>query len=170
MNLLVSLIQFPFRQDSNGGRLRHSVRSGEQGSALVELALALPVLMLMLTGIFSFSVALYQKLQLAEALSSGGRVLAASRGEVDPCSTATAAIHAAAPSLDPNSMTLSYTIGGVSYSAGTTSCPGPSGAANPNMTAGGSAQVVATYPCSLNVYGLKFASCSIGTQITENIQ
>jgi len=170
MNLLVSLVQFSFRKDSDGDRFPLPLRSGERGSALVELALALPVLMLMLTGIFSFSVALYQKLQLAEALSSGGRVLAASRGEADPCSTATAAIYAASPSLNPNSMTLTYRIGGVSYPAGTTSCPGPSGAANPNMTAGGSGQIIATYPCTLSVYGLNFASCSIGTQITENIQ
>jgi len=170
MNLLVSLVHFTIRKNSDEGPMPRIHRSGERGSALVELAMALPILMLMLTGIFSFSVALYQKLQLAEALSNGGRVLAAARGEADPCSTATAAIYAAAPSLDQNSMKLSYTISGVSYSTGTTSCPGPSGAANPNMTAGGSAQIIATYPCNLNIYGLKFASCSIGTQITENIQ
>ena len=169
MNLLVSLVDFPIRKNSNGVPIPRTDRFGERGSALVELAMALPILMLMLTGIFSFSAALYQKLQLAEALSSGGRVLAASRGEADPCGTATAAIYAASPSLDPSSMKLTYTIGGVSY-ANTTSCPGPSGAANPNMIAGGSAQVIATYPCTLNVYGLKFASCSIGTQITENVQ
>jgi hypothetical protein len=50
-----------------------------QGGAPVEMAVSLPVVLLLMTGIFSFSTALYQKLQLAEAVSNAGRVLAAER-------------------------------------------------------------------------------------------
>jgi Flp pilus assembly protein TadG len=170
MKSFIALRQFSFRKRSIGGKTRSLFRTDDQGSALVEMAVALPVMMMMLTGIFSFSTALYQKLLLAEALSSGGRVLAADRGDIDPCGAATTAIYAAAPALNPSSITLTYTIGGVSYSPGTTSCPGQSGTANSNMTAGGTAQIQATYPCSLSVYGVKYASCNLGTQITENIQ
>ena len=144
--------------------------SDERGSAVVEMAIALPIMLMMLTGIFSFSMAMYQKLQLAEALSSGGRVLAADRGDIDPCQTATSAIFASAPGLNSSQITLTYTIGGVSYGAGTTSCPGSGSTANANMTAGGVAQIQASYPCSLSVYGASFASCTMGTQISENVQ
>jgi len=149
---------------------RKSMFSDEMGGALVEMAIALPIMMIMLTGIFSFSMALYQKLQLAEALSSGGRVLAADRGDIDPCQTATSAIIASAPGLQPSQLRLNYTIGGVNYGSGTTSCPGSGSTANANMTAGGVAQIQASYPCSLSVYGRSFASCNLGYQISENVQ
>jgi Flp pilus assembly protein TadG len=144
--------------------------SDERGSALIEMALALPIMMMMLTGIFSFSMVLYQKLQLAEALSAGGRVLAADRGDIDPCKTVTSAIYAAAPGLQSSNIGLTYTIGGVNYGSATTTCPGAGNTANASMTAGGTAQIQATYPCNLTVYGVKFSSCSLGTQIAENVQ
>jgi Flp pilus assembly protein TadG len=134
------------------------------------MAVALPIMMIMLTGIFSFSMALYQKLQLAEAISNAGRVLAAERGDTDPCQKTTNAIYSAAPGLSQNSLKLTYTLGSQSYSEGTTSCPGAGGAANPYMVAGGTATITATYPCSLSVYGMKLASCSLGSQITEVVQ
>jgi Flp pilus assembly protein TadG len=146
------------------------LRSEDHGGALVEMAVALPIMMIMLTGIFSFSMALYQKLQLAEAVSNAGRVLAAERGDTDPCQKTTNAIYAAAPGLSRNSLTLTYTLGSQSYSAGTISCPGAGGVANPYMVAGGTATITATYPCSLSVYGMKLASCSLGSQITEVVQ
>lgn len=144
--------------------------TGEDGSALVEMGLALPMVLLLMTGIFSFSTALYQKLQLAEAVSNAGHLLAVDRGDDDPCKTATTAIYAAAPGLNQGSISLTYVLGGVNYGAGVTSCPGSSGTANANMSAGGSAQVIATYPCALQVYGVTYASCNLGTQVTEVVQ
>jgi Flp pilus assembly protein TadG len=170
MNDFSALDRFPMKDKSTCSRTRNLFRSCDRGSALVEMSVALPILLMMLTGIFSFSTALYQKLLLAEALSSGGRVLAADRGDVDPCATTTAAIYSAAPGLNSSNITLTYTIGGVNYGAGTTSCPGASSSANVNMTAGGTAQIQASYPCTLSVYGVTYSSCSIGTQIAENIQ
>jgi len=151
-------------------RLRSLIVRREHGGALVEMAVAMPMVLLLMTGIFSFSTALYQKLQLAEAVSNGGRLLAVDRGDDDPCQTATSAIYAAAPGLNQSSISLTYVLGGVNYGAGVTSCPGSSGTANANMTAGGSAQVIATYPCTLQVYGVKYSSCNLGTQVTEVVQ
>jgi Flp pilus assembly protein TadG len=151
-------------------RFGRTVGHCDQGSALVEMGLALPVVLLLMTGIFSFSSALYQKLQLAQAVGNAGRMLAVDRGDDDPCKTATAAIYSAAPGLSQNSISLTYVLGGVNYGAGVTSCPGSGGTANANMTAGGSAQVIATYPCALQVYGVKYAACSLGTQVTEVVQ
>jgi Flp pilus assembly protein TadG len=131
------------------------------------MALAMPIMMMMLTGIFTFSQALYQKLQLAEAVSNGGRVMAAERGATDPCADTTTAIQNAAPGLAKTSITISYNIDGNPYG---TSCKTAGGANNPLMPAGTTAQVLATYPCTLSVYGIKTLTCSIGSQVTEAVQ
>jgi len=151
-------------------RLRTIAGSENEGSALVEMGIALPMVLLLMTGIFSFSIALYQKLQLAESVSNAGRILAVDRGDSDPCQTATSAIYAAAPGLNKSNISLTYVLGGVNYGANVTSCPGSSGAANANMTAGGAAQIIATYPCSLQVYGVNYGSCNMASQITEVVQ
>ena len=162
--------KFREKRKSIVSRFRSLLRGENEGGALVELAVTLPVVMIIMTGIFSFSIALYQKLQLAEAVSVGGRFLAVDRGDTDPCAATTAKIDAAAPGLTAASINLTYTLNGVSQGSGTTSCPGKSGAANADMVAGGYAQIVASYPCSLTVYGMKFSTCSLGTQITEVVQ
>lgn len=143
-------------------------RNSEEGGALVEMAITLPLVMLIMTGIFSFSVAIYQKLQLAEAVSNGGHYLAVDRGDTDPCKTIANAIYAAAPGLNQNSMSLTFTLNGASPTGPT--CPGTSGTANSNMVSGGTGQIQATYPCSLAIYGWGFTSCSISSQISEVIQ
>ena len=141
--------------------------SGTRGSALVEMALSLPIMLGIMTGIFSFSIALYQKLELAEAVSNGGRVLAVDRGDSDPCDTTAKAIYAAAPTLNSSGITLNFVLNGVSSGA---SCPGSGGGANPNLVAGESATVSATYTCSINIYGYSYPGCTLGTQITETVQ
>lgn len=146
------------------------LRRQDEGSAIVEMAVTLPIMMALITGIFSFSIALYQKLQLAEAVSNAGHVLATDRGDTDPCNTATSALYAASPGLTQSKITLTYTLNGTAYSSGTTSCPGTSGAANSNMVAGGTAEIQATYSCTLGVYGMKYTSCSVASQVTEVVQ
>jgi Flp pilus assembly protein TadG len=142
-------------------------QEGEEGGALVEMAVTLPLIMLIMTGIFSFSIAIYQKLQLSEAVSNGGHYLAVDRGDTDPCKTVANAIYAAAPGLASGSMSLSFTINGGSSTGPT--CTGSAGANN--MVSGGTAEILASYPCTLSVYGMNFASnCSLQTQITEVVQ
>src|SRR5579871_514988 len=88
----------------------------DHGGALVEMALVMPLMLAMLTSIFSFSVVLYQKLQLGEAVSNAGRVMALERGDTDPCATTANAIYAAAPALAKSSMTLTFILGGTNTS------------------------------------------------------
>lgn len=144
--------------------------SDSEGGALVEMALTLPVIMAVMTGIFSFSIALYQKLQLAEAVSSAGHLLATDRGDNDPCTTATNALYAAAPGLSQSKLSITYTLNGHGYGSGTTACAAGAGVANANMVANGTAQIQATYTCTLAVYGMKFTGCSVTSQLTENVQ
>jgi Flp pilus assembly protein TadG len=161
---------------------RLSIRS-EHGGALVEMALVMPIMLAMLTSIFSFSVVLYQKLQLSEAVSNAGRVMALERGDADPCATTANSIYAAAPALAKANMTLTFTLGGTNSGGsvtGGTSYGGTKGTA-PTCTAAGNggaaalqagwpAQIQATYPCSFFVYNTKLGTCSVTTQVTEVVQ
>ena len=61
------------RKRSIVARIRALAGSNTRGSALVEMAVVLPPLLLVITGVAAFSIALAQKLELAEAVSNGGR-------------------------------------------------------------------------------------------------
>jgi Flp pilus assembly protein TadG len=158
------------RRGSMFAKLRRWLGSNSEGNAIVEMAVTLPIVMALLTGISSFSIALYQKLQLCEAVSNAGHLLATDRGDTNPCSTATSAIYAAAPGLKQSNVSLTYTLNGNNYGSGVTTCAGSSGSANSNMVAGGTAQIQATYTCSIGVYGLRNLSCNIASSITEVVQ
>ena len=143
----------------------------------------MPVMLIMLTGIFSFSIVLYQKLQLGEAVSNAGRVMALERGDSDPCATTASAIYAAAPALSKSSLTLTFTLGGTNASgtvSGGTVYGGTKGTA-PTCTAAGNggsaalqsgwpAQIQATYPCSFSIYASNLSTCSLSTLVTEVVQ
>lgn len=152
---------------SAGNRRPAHGRTGadrERGQSLIEFTLIVPVLLLVMTGMVSFGMALHNDLILTTAVNSGAQQLAFSRGQTtDPCATAYSAITNAAPTL-ASKLSLSLVINGTSYS--TTTCP--SGASN--LVQGASAQVTATYPCVLAVIGQSFAACSLRSQVTEFIQ
>jgi Flp pilus assembly protein TadG len=162
----------PRKRGAAGVRRIQCVRREEDGSALVELALFVPVLLCLLTGIFSLSTALYQKLQLAEAMSSAGRVLAAEAGDADPCADTTAAIDAAAPGLTASNIGITIIIDGHTYGSNTSSvsCTAAGGANNALMPAGSTAVIQATYPCALSIYNIKGLGCAISEQIAEVVQ
>jgi Flp pilus assembly protein TadG len=156
------------KYQSTVARIRAILCSDTRGGALAEFVVTLPLILVIMTGVLTFSLALYQKLELAEAVSSGGRVLATDRGDNDPCATAAAKIYQMAPSIHQSSLTLTFSLNGGTPTGPT--CPGASGAPNPNMVNGGTAQVTATYPCVLSVYGLKMSSCQLYEQMTEVVQ
>lgn len=146
-----------------------SFLSDNEGSAIIEMAVSLPLIMLIMTGIFSFSVALYQKLQLAEAVSNAGHYLAVARGDHDPCATATAAVQNAAPGLSTKSLTITIILNGTTETS--SSCPGTgTTGANTDLAEGKNAQIKVTYPTALNVYGRSFASFNLQSQVTEVVQ
>lgn len=150
-------------------RVRALFGSGSEGGALVEFAVTLPVVLILITGIFTFSIALYQKLMLAEAVSDGGRALAVARGDSDPCQETASKIYASvSPGLATSGLTITVTLNGTptTISGGSTAAA----CAGTTMSAGGTATVAASYTCTLAVYGYTFPGCSLGTQVTEVIQ
>jgi len=157
-------------------RVSRFFHSDSEGGALVEMAVTLPLIMLIMTGIFSFSMALYQKLQLAEAVAAAGRQLAVDRGSHDPCLDVQNAIDNGAPGLNQTLLNqgIVVTINGTTEPAGT--CPGSgSSGANTDLASGVNAQIQVTYPTTLNVAniwgtGTGFGSVNLISQVTEEIQ
>jgi hypothetical protein len=147
---------------SISGRRRPAKNPAEEGNALVETAIVLPLICLLMTGIFSFSVVLYQKLELAHGVASGARFLSTDRGDADPCSAAAQKVYASAPTLTPSSISMTFVLNGTS--SGKT-CNGTT-----NLISGKNAQILATYPCSISVYGMSFGSCTLTEDITEVVQ
>lgn len=163
--------------------MRKDHRHGEDGSSLIEFALCLPPLLLLMTGIFAFGIAIANYVELTNACSAGSMQLAISRGQLsspnyDPCATAVSAVQSAAPSLTAGSMKFVVVLNGTTYPTGGTpaaslSCTSTSqttGAAA-NLVQGQAATVTVTYPCNLTVYKAdNFPSCVLTAKSSELVQ
>jgi Flp pilus assembly protein TadG len=135
-----------------------------EGVSAIEFAIISPVLLMIVTGIFQFGVAMNQYLSLTNAVAQGALTLALSRGTTTPYSSTTAAIASAAPSLTPAQTTITVKINGTACTSDATCLPA--------MVAGQSALVKATYPCNLTVMGHNYApsGCNLLAQTAQMIQ
>ncbi|MGA2535070.1 MAG: TadE/TadG family type IV pilus assembly protein [Terracidiphilus sp.] len=159
-----SLVERPLKTRS----VRALLRSGDQGSALVEFALILPMLLLVTTGMLVFGVAMNNYLQLTNAVSIGARTLAASAQlTLDPCATASTAITNAAPGLTASRFTYSFVMNGTPYSGASCSSSSLSSGAASNLSSGTTVTVTATYPLNLSVFGQKFSASNAVLQSTS---
>ncbi len=154
------------------GRMRAAMRRpgkrflrNTEGGALVEFAMVLPMMMLIITGIFYLGIALAMYLQLTNATDISARLLSVSRGQTtDPCSTAANAFYAAAPNLSHSNLTFTYSLDGQGYS-GTTCTAGAA-----YLVQGTSAQMTVQYPVHLGIYGLGWSAITLKSQTTELMQ
>jgi len=150
---------------STSGRNRAGMRliSRETGNALVEFAFVLPMMMVVVTGLYSFGVTLNNQIALTQATGAGAQYLITLRGNTsDPCADTLSAIQGAAPNLNTSALNLTLTMNGSSVSAKT--CPGQ----NSNLVQGQTVTVATTYPCNLLVYGLNLGSgCQLAAQVSE---
>jgi len=86
-------------------------RRGEEGGALLEFAVALPLLLTVLTGTVSFSLALYFLQQIGSATSSAAQLLGAQAGTVtDPCANVSSVITSALSNLNSAKITFNVSI------------------------------------------------------------
>jgi len=151
-----------------GRLLRAVLRAGEWGSALVEFALILPMLLLLTTGVLIFGVAMNNYMQITNAVSIGARTLAVSAQiTLDPCATASTAIINAAPGLTSSNLKFSYLLNGVAYSGTSCSSASVSSGAAENLSSGTTATVTATYPLNLSVFGQKYSATNAVLQATS---
>jgi Flp pilus assembly protein TadG len=141
-----------------------SVRAGsEEGSSLFELAMALPLLTMLLVGIIKGGILFYDYVTLADAVAVGARTLATSRGVSTACSSAETALTNAATNLVTSNITI--TISFPSSNTYTDSCTG-------SLYSGDEADVQATYPCNLVIpfAGNLWPSCTLNSQTTVRIE
>ena len=109
-------------------------RRGEEGAALLEFAITLPLLMTVLTGTASFSLALYLLQQIGNATSTAAQLLGAEQGLItDPCATVVTSVTKSLPNLTPAKIT--YTVK-ITNASGTATTFGPSTGSSFSCTAG----------------------------------
>ncbi len=143
----------------------------------------LPILMLIILGIFKFGVVYNNYLQLTDAVRSGARQYAVERDQSTPCADSAQAIVNAAGGLGVGNITGSITEEGLSWAFtvdGTTKMPSQSGAticAGSQTTgavypaSGDPATVSASYPCDLTIFGITIdPGCKLTASATERVE
>jgi Flp pilus assembly protein TadG len=86
-------------------------RRGEEGAALLEFAITLPLLMTVLTGTASFSLGLYLLQQIGNATSTAAQLLGAEQGLItDPCKTVVTSVTGSLPNLTASKITYTVSI------------------------------------------------------------
>jgi Flp pilus assembly protein TadG len=147
------------------GRFRAFLRAEDEGASLIEVAFTLPIVMLVMTGVFSVGFAYYNQEALAQGVAAGAQYLSVDRtSTTDPCADVYAKLTAAAPSLKTSSITLTTTMNGTAYSGNT--CSGDQS----QLVLASTATVKATYPCNIGVFGVNFSSsCLLSAQVSEYV-
>ena len=138
-------------------------RKGETGSALVEIALTFPILMMVMTAICAFGIGFNNQIVLTNAVGTGAQYLQLIRtSTTDPCKDTLTALTNSAPSLTAANLSLSFSFNGTAVSGNT--CAGD----QTYLVQGQPVTVTAKYPCVLPIYATKFATgCQLTATITE---
>lgn len=143
---------------------------GEDGQSLAEFAMISPLLLLLVTGIFWFGIALNNDLVLTNAVTSGAQAVAVARGQSpqDPCAAAQLAVKDAAQGLTTGSLNFTLTINGTQISTykgtGSWSC------SSATMTAGQYATLSVTYPVTVNLFATASQQFTMSASTTEVIE
>jgi Flp pilus assembly protein TadG len=129
---------------------------GARGQALIEVALTLPLLLLLVFGVIQCGTLFNHWVVLTEAVRAGARELSLGRSpNVNACQNATARVKTAAFNLNPANVAVSYTV--------TNSCT--------DLVAGSDATLTATYPCDLTIMGISYiTNCTLRSQTTERVE
>jgi Flp pilus assembly protein TadG len=147
--------------------VRALLRRGEEGSALVEVALTMPILMAAITAVATFAIGFNNQLTLTSAVGSGAQYLQLIRTTTsDPCAQTLTAIENAAPSLTGSSINLSFNFNGTTVTSN--SCPSDASA----LAQLAPVTVSATYPCVISIMPMGYAtklvsSCQLSAKVTE---
>jgi len=155
---------------------------GEEGSTVAEMAMVLPIMLAVLTGVFSFGVGLNQYLVLTNAVNTGARAFAmsapANQGTSmmdsgDPCKYAAQTIQASAGNLNSSNITytITYTVNSTqvatTYTGTGSTLPTCSGLI---MNQQDLVQIKAVYPITPAMYGWANRSLSLTALSTEMVQ
>jgi len=128
---------------------REQRRTSEAGQALVEFALVLPLLAVVLLGIFQFGIAFNNHVALTDAVRAGAREAAVARAAPDPAARAEDAVRSAAANLDQAKLAVEVSS---------------------SWTRGEDVRVAATYPFELNLAGIVVTTGRLQSETTERVE
>ncbi len=144
-----------------------------EGGALVEFALVVPMMLLLMTGMFSIGIALNNYTVLTNGVSTGARAFALARGQsgvTDPCAYATQITQQAASSLKSSSITYSMAWTTTNSAGATVTTNYTNTCSGIALNAGDTVQVQATYPVPMIMYGWAPGTIHITGQSFEMVQ
>jgi Flp pilus assembly protein TadG len=132
------------------------VAGNDRGQAMIEMALLLPLLVLLAYGIVQGGILFNNWIVLTEATRSGARELSLGRApSVNACDNATTRLKSAAFNLHQADLVVTYTVAN--------SCT--------DLAVGSAATLRATYPCALRILGINFApGCTLRSEVTERVE
>jgi Flp pilus assembly protein TadG len=137
----------------------------QSGAAAVEFAFIAPVLFLLVMGIAQFGITLNNYVILTDAVGTGARQLAVSRGASTPRTTTVTMLQGAATGLVTANITITTRVNGTACATDSTCSTALASAA------GQAASVTATYPCDLTVMGYNYApGCTLSSTMSERIE
>jgi len=152
----------------------------ECGSSLVELALVLPMMMVLITGMYSIGIALSNYVMLTNAVGTGARAFAISPAVTintgsgttatitDPCAYAIQMATQATPTIPAGGVTYTFTYTSLAtgkstnYQKGT--CSGIS------TSVGDTVQMQALYPYNFLLYGFRPGTLNLQARSAELVQ
>jgi Flp pilus assembly protein TadG len=120
------------------------------GQATTELALVLPVLVVLLFGIIQFGIAFKDYLSLTDAVRAGARRAAVSRNVSDPVGATRTAVRNAAADLNQSKL------------------PDPSVASS--WDPGTEVKVSAQYPYAIKLFGIPLMNGFLKSSTTERVE
>ena len=123
----------------------------EEGQALVEFALVIPLFMMLLLGILQFGIIFNNYITLTDAARAGSRVAAVSRLDSCPTCVAKTAVEDAVSGIDKSKLVVDVNA--------------PAG-----WTPGAQVAVTAKYPYTIDILGKVVASGWLTTEIKERIE
>jgi Flp pilus assembly protein TadG len=121
----------------------------ERGQTMTELALVLPILVVLVLGIAQFGVAFNNYVTLTDAARAGARKAAVSRNSSSPASDCVKAAQAAAASLTQANLTVTCSS---------------------SWTIGSDVTVTASYPYSISLLGWVVKSGSLTSSMKERVE
>lgn len=138
--------------------IRENIKRNEEGQAMVEFALILPLLVTLVFGIIQFGILFNHHLTLTDAVRAGSRQGAISRtlpgGPAAAAAAATARVRSAAlaslsDANDPTALVVTVTS---------------------TFTQGSDITVKATYPYTINILGVPVKSGRLTSETTERVE
>ena len=130
-------------------RRRITIRD-ERGQTMVEFALVVPILCVILFGIFQFGALYNDYVTLTDATRVGARKAAVSRLESDPVGAVVAKVESSAPGLDPAKLDVSVSATAWEHGEDVT--------------------VAASYPYEIDLLGFVVASGDLESETTERVE